>query len=142
MDRVTHKSEVLSTLLKDIRGALNDEHTKRFDDTLKEFENDTPPLSSSVNTRSWKKRLRMPSSDEMDSDRQASNEAQVSSSVGSNEDLDFLEEDVLGDLELIETGYMGRNSQIRWMPALQRKLDQSRGGLFEMPYAVPRDSEG
>lgn len=142
MDRATHKSEVLSKLLKDIRGALNDEHTKRVDDTLKEFENDTPPLSSSVHTRLWKKRLRMPSSDEMDFDRQASNEAQVSSSVGSNEDLDFLEEDVLGGLELIKTGYMGRNSQIRWMLTLQRKLDQSSGWLFETPYAVPRDSEG
>ncbi|USP73999.1 uncharacterized protein yc1106_01273 [Curvularia clavata] len=75
LDRATHKSEVLSTLLKDIRGALNDEYTKRFDDIFKEFENDTPPLSSSVNTRSWKKQLRMPLSDEMDSDRQASNEA-------------------------------------------------------------------
>jgi hypothetical protein len=69
-------------------------------------------------------------------------EAHVSSSVGSNEDLDFLEEDVLGDLGSIETGYMGRNSHIRWMRTLQRKLDQSGGGPSDMPYAAYRDSEG
>jgi hypothetical protein len=78
----------------------------------------------------------------MDCDRQAFDEAHVSSSVGSNEDLDFLEEDVLGDLGRIETGYMGRNSQIKWMLTLQRKLDQSGGGLSDMPYAAPGDSEG
>ncbi|KAJ6200002.1 hypothetical protein J3E72DRAFT_307740 [Bipolaris maydis] len=120
----TYKSEVLSALLKDIRGALDNEHTMRIDDTLKEFENDTSPLSPSVRTKSWKKRSRMSSPDEIDCDRQAFDEARASSSVGFNEDLDFLEED------------------IQCMPTLQRKPDQSRGGPSEMPYAVPRDSKG
>ncbi|EMD95286.1 hypothetical protein COCHEDRAFT_1222440 [Bipolaris maydis C5] len=94
----TYKIEVLSKLLEDIRGALDNEHTKRVDDVLKEFDNDTPPLSPSVHTKSWKKRSTTSSSNEMDCDRQAFDEAHVLSSVGSNEDLAFLEEDVLGDL--------------------------------------------
>jgi hypothetical protein len=49
----------------------------------------------------------------MDRGRWAFDEAHVSSSVGTNEDLDFLGEDALGDLGLSETGYMGRNSQIQ-----------------------------
>ncbi|EMD85617.1 hypothetical protein COCHEDRAFT_1147991 [Bipolaris maydis C5] len=138
----TYKSEVLSALLKDIRGALDNEHTMRIDDTLKEFENDTSPPSPSVRTKSWKKRSRMSSPDEMDCDRQAFNEARASSSVGFNEDLDFLEEDVLRDPESIEASCIGRNFQIQCMPTLQRKPDQSRGGPSEMPYAVPRDSKG
>ncbi|XPS72535.1 hypothetical protein M3J09_004697 [Ascochyta lentis] len=136
----THKSEVLSTLLEDIRGALDDEHTARVDNALKEFENDTPPPSPSVRTKSWNKRSRTSSSNEMDCDRQAFDEAHVSSSVGSNEETDFLEEDVLGDLGSSEMGYMGRSSQIQWMRTLQRMLDQSGGGPSDMSYAAPRDS--
>jgi hypothetical protein len=142
LNRATHKSDVLSTLLEDIRSALDDEHTKRIDDALKEFEIDTPPPSPSVPIKSWNKRSRTSSSNEMECDRQAFDEAHVSSSVGSNEDFDFLGEDVLGDLGSSETGYMGRNSQIQWMRTLQRKLDHSGGGPSDMPYAAPRDSEG
>jgi hypothetical protein len=144
LNRATHKSEVLFSLLKDISGALDDEHTKRIDDVLKEFENDTPPPSPSVPTKSRDKRpRRTSSSDEMDRGRWAFDEAHVSSPVGSNEDLDsdFLEKDVLRDLGLSQTGYMGRNSQIQWMRVLQRKLDQPGGGPYDMSYAAPRDSE-
>lgn len=84
----------------------------------------------------------MSSSDETNCDRQAFDEAHVLSVVGSNEDLDFLEEEELGDLGSIETGYMGRSSQIQWMQTLERKLDQSGGGPFDMPYAAPRDNKG
>jgi hypothetical protein len=78
----------------------------------------------------------------MDCDSQAFDEAHVSSSVGSNEDFDFLGEDALWGLGSNETGYMGRNSQIQWMRTLQRKLDQSGGEPSDMPYAAPRHSEG
>jgi hypothetical protein len=145
LNRAIHKSEVLFTLLKDISGALDDdEHTRRIDDVLKEFENDTPPPSPSVPTKSRDKRSRRTSSsDEMDRGSWAFDEAHVSSPVGSNKDLDFdfLEKDVLEDLGSSQTGYMGRNSQIQWMRALQRKLDQPGGGLSDMSYAVPRDNE-
>jgi hypothetical protein len=145
LNRAIYKSEVLFTLLKDIRGALDDnEHARRIDDVLKEFENDTPPPSSSIPTKSWDKRLRRtPSSDEMDRGRWVLDEAHVSSLVGSNENLDsdYLEEDVLDDLGSSQTGYMGRNSQIQWMRALQRKLDQPEGGPSDMSYAAPRDNE-
>ncbi|KAL6152695.1 hypothetical protein ACJBU6_07882 [Exserohilum turcicum] len=123
-----HKIEVLSTLLKDIRGALNDENAKRIDDVLKEFEDDTPPLPPSVHTKSWNKRLRPSSPNEADCDRQALNKAHVSSSVDSNKDLNFLEEDVLENLRPIEANYMGCNSQIAWMTTLQRSQDQSGRG--------------
>ncbi|KAJ5057392.1 hypothetical protein PSV09DRAFT_2431892 [Bipolaris maydis] len=106
----TYKSEVLSTLLEDIRGVLDDEHKKRIDDVLKEFDNDKPPPSPSVHTKSCNTQSMTSSSTKMDCDRQAFDDAHVSSSVGSNEDLAFLEEDVLGDLGSIETG---RNSQIQ-----------------------------
>ncbi|KAH7552855.1 hypothetical protein BM1_08806 [Bipolaris maydis] len=107
--QATYKSEVLSTLLEDIRGVLDDEHKKRIDDVLKEFDNDKPPPSPSVHTKSCNTQSMTSSSTKMDCDRQAFDDAHVSSSVGSNEDLAFLEEDVLGDLGSIETG---RNSQI------------------------------
>ncbi|XP_014553190.1 hypothetical protein COCVIDRAFT_40753 [Bipolaris victoriae FI3] len=67
----TYKNEVLSILLKDICGVLDDEYKKRVDYVLKEFDNDTPPLSLSVHTKSWKKRSMTSSSNEMNCDRQA-----------------------------------------------------------------------
>ncbi|ENH98549.1 hypothetical protein COCC4DRAFT_182619, partial [Bipolaris maydis ATCC 48331] len=67
----TYKSEVLSTLLEDIRGVLDDEHKKRIDDVLKEFDNDKPPPSPSVHTKSCNTQSMTSSSTKMDCDRQA-----------------------------------------------------------------------
>lgn len=142
MNRALHKIEVLSTLLKDISGVLDDGRTRRIDDALKEFGNDTPPPSLSVPIKSRDKRSRRTSSsDEMDRGRWAFDEAHVSSSAGSDNDLDCPEEDLLRDQRSSETGYVGRNSQIQWMRTLQRKLAQTGGGPSDMPFSALGDSE-
>jgi hypothetical protein len=45
VNRALHKINVLTKLLKDIRGGVNDEHSKRIDEIPKEFETGTLPLS-------------------------------------------------------------------------------------------------
>jgi hypothetical protein len=141
LDRALHKIDVLSTLLKDIRGAVNDEYARRINEALKEFETDTPSLSPSALTKSWDEQQRMTSSSDVtDCDRQVFDEAHVPASMGSNDGLNFLQEVLLENQKSNETGFMGHNSQIQWMRALERKLDQSGDGPSDMPYAAPRDS--
>jgi len=72
---------------------------------------------------------------------QALDESQVSASVGSDQDLDFAEEDFLDDLCPSETGFMGRNSQIQWMRTLQRMLNQSSRQPSDLAYLPPGSSE-
>jgi hypothetical protein len=136
-----HKVDLLTTMLRDVRLDLSGEQGKKIDDTLQQLEDDTPPSTPSVLTRrSMDKRPRSSSSDETEHNSQAPDEYHVSASVGSNEDLDFLDENLLEDEGPSETGYMGRNSQVQWMRTLQRKLDQPKGEP-DMSYAPPGGGE-
>jgi hypothetical protein len=136
-----HKSELLTALLKDIRLVLDEENVKRVDDALQQFEHDTPPSTPSVVTRASTGSRPRSSSNNVERDSQPPDEHQVSASVGSTEDLDFLDENLLQDQGPSETGYLGRNSQVQWMRALERKLEQPAGGPPDESYAPPGDSE-
>jgi hypothetical protein len=68
-------------------------------------------------------------------------EALVSASVASNEDLDFLEEDLLQSAPATSTGYMGRSSQVQWLRALETKVDQPEGEPLDLPYGPPGTSD-
>lgn len=67
-------------------------------------------------------------------------ENQVSASVGLNESLDFLDEDLLGDDRSAGPGFMGRNAQVQWLRTLQRKLDQLGMEPSDPPHAPPGGS--
>lgn len=105
------------------------------DDTLREFDDDTPPSTPSGPARFMEKRTRSQSGD-----TEWLLEAHVSASVGSNEDPAFLDEDLLDEEGSSATGYLGRNSQVQWMRTLQRKLDQSQAEPSELPFAPPGNS--
>jgi hypothetical protein len=127
--------------LKDISGSLDHETRLRVADTLKEFENDTPPPTTQVPASSQDTRGKEYSlSEEREFESHALDEDQVSASVGLNDSLDVLEEDFLSDQRSSESGFMGRNAQIQWMRTLQRKLDQPETGPFEPPHAPPGSS--
>jgi hypothetical protein len=71
----------------------------------------------------------------MDHDVQALDDTLNSTSITSDDDRDYLEEDLLDDQGSTGTGYLGRNSQVQWMRTLQRKLDHSKDN--DEPYAPP-----
>jgi len=93
-----------------------------------------------------KKRLRQVSLPQPDEDAVSATsvyggEAHVSASVGSNEDLDFIQEDLLQNDDADNAaGYLGRNSQIQWLRALEVKLEQPEGEPAGMPYGPPGDT--
>jgi len=138
--RALDKSELLTALLKDLRLSLDGEPAKTVDHVLQQFEQDTPPIMSPTSSRFMEKRPKS-SSAEYEHDIPPPDESHVSASVGSDEDLDFLEEDLLDDDGSSEAVYMGRNSQVQWMRTLQRKLNQPSDEPDKSSYAPPEDSE-
>lgn len=73
-----------------------------------------------------------------DSPSKDTGEAHVTASVGSNEDLDYLDEDLLRTRESRETGYVGQNSEVQWLRSVQRQ-SQSIG---DEPYGLSHGPPG
>lgn len=68
-------------------------------------------------------------------------EAYVTASVGSNEDLDYLDEDLLRTRESRQTGYVGQNSEVQWLRSVQRQSQNEYGEPHNLPYGPPGSSE-
>ncbi|CAN9473366.1 unnamed protein product [Alternaria alternata] len=73
-----------------------------------------------------------------DEDDEAHGEAHVTASVGSNEDLDHLDEDLTRDHESRATGYVGLNSEVQWLRSAQRQTEDTGAE----PYGQPRGPPG
>ncbi|KAF2267191.1 hypothetical protein CC78DRAFT_577389 [Lojkania enalia] len=56
---------------------------------------------------------------------QVSGESKVTGSVGSNEDLGLLDEDVFRSHESRATGLMGSNSEVQWLRSLKNQVGGS-----------------
>ncbi|KAI4953195.1 hypothetical protein J4E86_006736 [Alternaria arbusti] len=124
-----------------LKGQLDDESKKRVEDTLASFEDDTPPPPPTPALSHGKRARRASSPSPIDDALSATSvdggEAHVSASVGSNEDLDFVQEDILNTDEADNTGYMGHNSHVQWLRALETKIEQPEGEPANMPYGPP-----
>lgn len=123
-------------MLKEARGDVDRELAQRIDALLLKHEDDTPPATPSTSLRAMEKRPRSSSKD-IEFDSQPPDETQVSASVGSNEDLDILDEDLLGKQGSTISGYMGRNSQMQWMRSLEQKLNEPEVEPDNLPFAPP-----
>ncbi|KAB2104517.1 hypothetical protein AG0111_0g7619 [Alternaria gaisen] len=64
-------------------------------------------------------------------------EAFVTASVGSNENLDFLDEDLMRDPHARETGYMGQNSEVQWLRSVQRQAARGNSDPHGQRYGPP-----
>lgn len=83
------------------------------------------------------KRSRKPSTSEEDDDSEAHGEAYVTASVGSNEDLDHLDEDLMRDRESRATGYVGLNSEVQWLRSAQRQTEKTGAEPYGQPHGPP-----
>jgi hypothetical protein len=66
-------------------------------------------------------------------------EAITSAEVGSNEDLDTMDEDLLRNEQSRATGYLGKNSAVQWFRKIHHEADTAgqAGALNEGPYGPP-----
>lgn len=135
------------TLFKDLSlsAQLNDEEKRRIQDVIDTAEDDMlGPASAATSLKPIGKRARKPSavdSPGWGSPSQKHGEAHVTASVGSNEDLDYLDEDLLRNRESRQTGYVGQNSEVQWLRSVQHHSQNQDGELFGLPYGPPGDSE-
>lgn len=67
--------------------------------------------------------------------------ADVSGSVGSNDDLDIVDEDLFRSRESRATGFVGQNSEVQWFRSLKTKVDNS-GSSTEPPTWQPHGPPG
>lgn len=72
-----------------------------------------------------------------DDDGEAHGEAYVTASVGSNEDLDHLDEDLMRDRESRATGYVGMNSEVQWLRSAQRQTENTGAQPYGQRYGPP-----
>lgn len=84
------------------------------------------------------KRTRKQSSPGEDDEDGSHGEAFVTASVGSNEDLDNLGEDLMRSKESRATGYFGQNSDIQWLRSVQRQAEHRDPS--KQRYGPPGDS--
>ncbi|CAN9346145.1 unnamed protein product [Alternaria alternata] len=135
------KSHALTELLLDLSSQLDEASQKRIEETLASFEDDTPPPPPTPALSRGKRARRASSSHANDDARSTASaeggEAHVSASVGSNEDLDFVQEDILRTEDADNTGYMGRNSQVQWLRALETKIEHPERESSDLPYGPP-----
>jgi hypothetical protein len=64
-------------------------------------------------------------------------EAHVTASVGSNENLDHLDEDLLRSHESRAAGYMGLNSEVQWLSSVQRQTEHTGREPLKQSYGPP-----
>jgi hypothetical protein len=95
----------------------------------------TTPSSISLGKRPWAQSV---SEDGSDDDGNATHgEAHVTGSVGSNENLDYLDEDLSRSRESRATGFVGQNSGVQWLSSLQRQTEHTGTEPSGQPYGPP-----
>ncbi|KAJ4992890.1 hypothetical protein SVAN01_01594 [Stagonosporopsis vannaccii] len=133
------------TLFKNLSTQLNDDDRKRIQDVIDAAEDDMiESTSAAPSLKSLGKRARKSSPNEspdIGSPTHKHGEAHVTASVGSNEDLDFLDEDLLRNRESRQTGYVGQNSEVQWLRSVQRQAQNPGGEPFGLPYGPPGASD-
>ncbi|CAN9468908.1 unnamed protein product [Alternaria alternata] len=132
----TQLNHTLAALLRDLSEHVDNDNKQRIEDALEHAADDTLSHATSASLHLGK-RSRKPFTSE-DEDDEAHGEAHVTASVGSNEDLDHLDEDLTRDHESRATGYVGLNSEVQWLRSAQRQTEDTGAE----PYGQPRGPPG
>ncbi|CAN9163708.1 unnamed protein product [Alternaria alternata] len=131
----TQLNHTLATLLRDLSEHVDNVNKQKIDDALQGTADDLISLATSTSLNLGK-RSRTSSTNESD-DGEAHGEAFVTASVGSNEDLDHLDEDLMRDHESRATGYVGPNSEIHWLRSAQRQTENMGAEPYGQPHGPP-----
>jgi hypothetical protein len=83
------------------------------------------------------KRSRRSSNSGYDEDPTLHGEAHVTATVGSNEDLDHIDEDLMRSQQSRSTGYLGQNSEVQWLRSVQRQTEHTGIEPHDSPYGPP-----
>ncbi|KAL6157198.1 hypothetical protein ACJQWK_06830 [Exserohilum turcicum] len=132
----------LVSVLRALEGRVNDADKKMINQVLHNIDDELVSVGSVQSLKQLGKRPREQSSGEKEPQNSDHGEAFVTASVGSNGDLDFLDEDLMRNREARETGYIGQNSEIQWLRSVQRQAERGNTGSSSQPYGPPGASSG
>ena len=135
MSRATQQNYVFISLLKDLSLRVGNNDKKKINDTLKGVGLDNLKLTIVTNTPKVEDEVVVPtpslaktsgkrarkdstSGEDVVADPAALGEANAPALVGSNEDMDLLDEDLLRNRASRETGFVGQNSKVQWLRSL------------------------
>lgn len=93
-----------------------------------------------MSVKSQGKRARSVSVMEDETHDEQYGEAFVTASVGSNENVDFLGENLMRNREAMETGYIGQNSEIQWLRSVQRQSESGNTDPHGQRFGPPGTS--
>ncbi|KAH7108881.1 fungal-specific transcription factor domain-containing protein [Dendryphion nanum] len=127
--RSTEQNQDMIALLEDLKVCVTEQDRRRIDALLAQVVDDVSNTAS----------LFHPPQPTYD-DRQG--EVDVSAEVGSNEDLDIMDEDVLRNEGSRATGFIGKSSELQWLRRLRQDAERSKGASSGLkgPYGPPGDS--
>jgi hypothetical protein len=66
--------------------------------------------------------------------------AHIGRSIGSNKQLDHLDEDLIRSADTRAAGYYSKNSDVQWLNSVQRQTEHIGAELRDQPYSLPRSS--
>ncbi|KAL5402472.1 hypothetical protein PMIN04_012984 [Paraphaeosphaeria minitans] len=118
----TNKNKDLVLLLKELslRSSLDDSDRARIQDALEDFEDDSVSVAS---VKSGKRRkLSVHEEQEKDDVGHPPTATHARASIGLEEGLALLDEDLLRNRKSRSTGYVGHSSGVQWLRSLQNEL--------------------
>ncbi|KAL1591339.1 hypothetical protein SLS60_012083 [Paraconiothyrium brasiliense] len=133
----TEHNQDLLHLLEELRRGAAPREQQRIDDILATVAQDVAEAASSFRRspeKSPEKAPNIPGDDDDDP-----GEANTSAEVGSNEDMDHMNEDLLSNENARATGYLGKNSEVQWLKKLHHEADAERPGA-QGPFGPPGTS--
>ncbi|KAF2476525.1 uncharacterized protein BDR25DRAFT_277719 [Lindgomyces ingoldianus] len=130
----TNQNQDMIKILKDLLERVGTVDRKRIESVLAGVVEDVADAALSIQKSPETKRF--PDQEE------ERGEALASAEVGSNEDLDLLDEDLLSSEQSRATGFIGKNSEIQWFRRLHHDVDRPAedGDKYEGPYGPPGDN--
>ncbi|KAF2259417.1 hypothetical protein CC78DRAFT_585988 [Lojkania enalia] len=131
---VTEQNLELTNLLKELSSRVDEKDRTKISNVLGTVGDDmsTTSVSLSPNTLGKRPRREPPRNGDL-----ADAPDGVSGSLGSNEEIDLLDEDLLRSRESRATGFFGQNSEVQWLRSLRFQMQGSDNVLSGLSHGAP-----
>ncbi|PVH93523.1 hypothetical protein DM02DRAFT_661868 [Periconia macrospinosa] len=142
LNKATEHVDQLVAFLKDLNAHVDDSGQQKIDEFLGSLgENSATKTATGTATdtaKDWSLGRPTPTEENQDT----STEADVTGSVGSNDDLDLVDEDLFRSHKSRATGFVGQNSEVQWFRNLKNKIESAEraGPANRLPYGPPGSS--
>ncbi|KAJ4357575.1 uncharacterized protein N0V89_002151 [Didymosphaeria variabile] len=124
-------------LLKDLQASVPEEKKQQIDDLLGRDELTEEKVIPNVPVTATASGSR-----DAPDPRETPGEDNVSAEVGSNDETDMIDEDLLEDEDSLATGFVGKSSEVQWLRRVRQEteLRANTPAVSDGPYGPPGDS--